>query len=259
VTTWDPDQYLRFALERERPFDELVARVRTDEPRLVADLGCGPGTATVRLLDRWRQARVLGVDSSEAMIAEARQRSRPGRLDFAVGDVRDWQPAEALDVIVSNALLQWVPGHAELLASWAGWLAPGGTLAFQVPANFEEPIHKVLRALATSGRWSIPADGLRRDRPVLEPAGYLARLLGLGLDADVWETTYLQVLTGPDAVLSWARGTALRPVLSTLDPSEVASFEEAYGAALREAYPRDGSGRTVLPFRRIFAVGRRPT
>jgi trans-aconitate 2-methyltransferase len=258
MTTWDPAQYLRFADHRERPFDELVARIPTREARRVVDLGCGPGTATVRLLDRWWGADVVGVDSSPAMIERAAALSVPGRLTFEVGDVRTWSPPAPVDVIVCNAVLQWIPGHVDLLPDLLGAVAPGGTLAFQVPANFDTPIHTGLRALATSGRWTIPTEGLLRADPVLEPDGYLRRVLALDAVADVWETTYLQVLTGPDPVLQWARGTALRPVLDVLDPDEIRDFEAEYGAVLRRAYPADAAGRTVLPFRRIFVVAHRP-
>jgi trans-aconitate 2-methyltransferase len=254
TVTWDPGQYLRFADYRERPFDELVARVGVDSPRLVVDLGCGPGTTTARIGDRWPSARIVGVDSSPEMIERATSLARPGQLSFEPGDVRSWQPQEPVSVIVCNAVLQWVPEHVELLPRFIEWLEPGGVLAFQVPANFDVPIHTELRRLATSGRWSIPTDGLLRDAPVLMPAGYLDRLQAAGADADVWETTYLQVLRGQDAVLEWARGTALRPVLSVLDAEEAASFEEAYRTALRVAYPLDPAGRSVLPYRRIFAV-----
>lgn len=255
TTTWDPGQYLRFAAQRQRPFEELVARVPLDTPAAVVDLGCGPGTATATLADRWPGARVVGLDSSPEMIAEARPLSRPGRLEFVAGDVRQWAPDGPVDLVLSNALLQWVPGHADLLERFAGWLAPGGVLAFQVPANFETPVHTELRRLAGSGRWPVPLTGLLRDAPVLTAGGYLKRLQAIGLAADVWETTYYQVLTGPDPVLEWARGTALRPVLGALQPEAAAEFEQEYAAALRIAYPQDAAGRSVLPFRRIFAVG----
>jgi trans-aconitate 2-methyltransferase len=258
MTTWDPAQYLRFAGHRERPFDELVARVPLDAAAHVVDLGCGPGTATARLLDRWPAALVVGIDSSQDMIERAEARAIPGRLAFELGDLRTWSPAEPVDVIVSNAALQWVPCHADLLADLFDALRPGGALAFQVPANFDAPMHTELRALAGSGRWSIPPGPLLPADAVLAPAEYLRRLLDLGAAADVWETTYQQVLTGPDAVLEWARGTALRPVLSALPPEEAAAFEAEYGASLRAAYPVDSASRTLLPFRRIFAVALRP-
>jgi trans-aconitate 2-methyltransferase len=254
TVTWDPEQYLRFADYRERPYDELVARVRSDSPSLVVDLGCGPGTATARLSDRWPDALVVGVDSSPEMIERAATLSRGDRLEFHIGDVHRWEPSAPVDVIVCNAVLQWVPGHAELLPRFVEWLRPGGALAFQVPANFDTPVHTELRRLATSGRWSIPTEGLLRERPVLTPLEYLARLQAAGTDADVWETTYLQVLPGEDAVLEWARGTALRPVLSVLGEAAAAHFEEEYRQVLRAAYPTDSAGRSVLPFRRIFAV-----
>jgi trans-aconitate 2-methyltransferase len=258
MTTWDPAQYLRFATYRERPFDELVARIAAGGARRIVDLGCGPGTATVRLGVRWPAAEIVGIDSSPAMIERAVAVAIPGRLRFELGDVRTWSPPEPVDVIVSNATLQWIPGHEDLLAGFLSALSPGGSLAFSVPANFDSPIHTELQALVSSGRWARPAEGVLGTDAVLPPAGYLTRLQALGAEADVWETTYQQVLVGPDAVLEWARGTALRPVLSVLVPEERAEFEAEYGAALRAAYPTDADGRTVLPFRRIFAVARRP-
>ena len=258
MTTWDPAQYLRFSDQRERPFDELVARIPAVDPGLVVDLGCGPGTTTVRLTGRWPAAEIVGVDSSPAMIERAAILALPGRLRFELGDLRTWSPPGPVDVIVCNAVLQWVPGHADLLSRLVESLTPGGALAFAVPANFETPIHTELRRLVASGRGTVPTDGVLRGDAVLSAAAYLERLLALGVEADVWETTYLHLLTGPDAVLQWARGTALRPVLSALPPEERARFEADYGAALRVAYPPDAEGRTVLPFRRIFAVARRP-
>ena len=262
MPTWDPTQYLRFAGYRERPYDELVARIPLVSPRRVVDLGCGPGTVTAGLADRWPSADIVGVDSSPAMIDRAAAMVVAGRVRFELGDVRTWSSPQPVDVIVSNAVLHWVPGHADLLAGLLDALTPGGALAFQVPANFEAPIHTALRSLVRSGDWGVAWDAvsgavLGADA-VLTPAGYLERLLALGADADVWETTYSQVLTGPDPVLEWARGTALRPVLDMLAPPGRASFEAAYAAALRTAYPADARGRTVLPFRRIFAVARRP-
>ena len=254
---WDPARYSAFAGERERPFAELVARVRTRDARSVVDLGCGPGTATVQLLERWPAARVVGVDSSPAMLARAARVARAPRLCFEQADLTTWEPDEPPDVVVANAVLQWVPDHVEVIGRFAALLAPGGSLALAVPGNFGAPSHTCMRQLAASGRWPVPA-GLLRESPVLEPAGYLSVLTGLGLDADVWETTYLHVLTGPDPVLDWVRGTALRPLLAVLGDRDAASFEAEYAAALREAYPPDPAGRSVLPFRRIFAVGLRP-
>ncbi|RBY74295.1 trans-aconitate 2-methyltransferase [Geodermatophilus sp. TF02-6] len=253
---WDPAGYLRFADERARPFTDLLARVGAREPLVVVDLGCGEGALTASLAARWPGARVTGVDSSPDMLAAAAAHAVPGRVEFVAGDVRDWQPGAPVDVLVTNAVLHWVPGHAELLRRWAGRLAPGGWLALQVPGNGRAPTHALLADLCRSPRWAgLLADAAPAADAVLDPAGYLEVLTGEGLAVDAWETTYLHVLSGDDPVLGWVRSTVLRPVLARLDADDAAELTAEYAAALREAYPPRVDGTTLLPFRRVFAVG----
>lgn len=286
---WDPAQYGRYADERGRPFADLLARVGARAPRRVVDLGCGTGTVTALLAARWPDALVEGVDSSPEMIARAT--SVPG-VAFGVGDVREWTMPADCDVLISNATLQWVAGHDALLRSWARALPPRGWLAFQVPGNFAAPSHALLRSLASSPRWAALLDGvLRHEDAVLPPASYAELLQSCGLAVDVWETTYLHVLSGADPVLEWMRGTGLRPVLAALAgvrsphpvptsgagfpspggeswsdgggsgtdaaASAADAFETEYRALLREAYPAGGHG-TLFPFRRVFAVAHKP-
>ncbi len=250
---WDPDQYLAFADERSRPFYDLVGRVGAPSPDYVVDLGCGPGNLTSSLADRWPRAEILGVDSSAEMIAAASARpARPG-LSFRLGDVRDWRPDREVDVIVSNAVLQWVPGHVELLPGWAAALAPGGWLAFQLPGNFDQPSHAILRELSQSAKWRDRLSAVQLNRQAADPAEYLDVLARLGLAVDAWETTYLHVLPGEDAVTQWYKGTGLRPVLAALEPADAAEFISDYSEQVRRAYPAAPYG-TVLPFRRVFVV-----
>jgi trans-aconitate 2-methyltransferase len=254
---WDPVQYGRFADERGRPFTELVDRVRLDSPARVVDLGCGPGSLTRTLADRWPDAMITGVDSSADMIETAGQYAIPGKLDFVHADVREWQPAAPVDVTVSNALLQWVPDHLGMLADLAGWLAPGGALAFQVPDNFADPSHTTIRDLRRSEKWRDRlGEGADRTVAVERPRAYLDALGAAGLVPDVWQTTYLHLLPGDDAVLEWVKGTALRPVLDALagDAAATAAFLAECGDRLRAAYPPGPYG-TVFEFRRTFAVG----
>jgi trans-aconitate 2-methyltransferase len=247
---WDPTQYARFADHRSRPFFELTARIGAEEPARVVDLGCGSGELTVTLAQRWPGATVTGIDSSPEMIARAPAQAG---VDFAVGDATDFDAA-GLDVLVSNAMLQWVPEHLALLARWARQLAPEGWLAFQVPANFDAPSHRLMRELAQSRAWRARLDGvLRHGDAVATPAEYLDLLAGQGLDVDAWQTTYEQVLTGEDPVLEWVRGTGLRPVLAALSDRDGARFSDEYAAALREAYPARPYG-TVFGFARTFVV-----
>lgn len=254
---WDAAVYQRFGDERGRPFDDLVARVHADAPARVVDLGCGPGDRTATLLARWPTARITGVDSSAEMVAAARDHELPGRLSFVQGDVREWTAHEPVDVLVCNATLQWVHEHLEVLPRLVDALAPEGWLAFQVPGNFAAPSHVLLSELRRSARWSARVGaGADRSHAVHEPTTYLDTLAGLGLRVDAWETTYLHLLPGPDAVLEWTRGTALRPVLAALDDDEQAEFVDEYAERLRSAYPARPHG-AVLPFRRIFVVAHR--
>lgn len=259
---WDPTQYQKYGDERSRPFVELLARVGvarfgTPDPAYVVDLGCGPGSLTRLLADRWTSAQVLGVDSSPEMIADARQHAIPSRLAFVEGDIAGWQPAQPVDVLVANAALHWVPDHVDLFPRFADALSPGGTFAFQVPDNFTEPSHTLLLDLRSSPRWrDLLGEGADRTAGVERPQHYLEALVAAGFEADVWQTEYLHVLPGEDAVLEWVKGTALRPVLSRLDGPDRAEFLAAYGAALRATYPPQPFG-TVFPFRRTFAVARR--
>ncbi|MGW2639416.1 trans-aconitate 2-methyltransferase [Streptomyces sp. NPDC001348] len=263
---WDPAQYLRHAGHRARPFADLLARVPDlpGEPPRIADLGCGPGNVTAVLAERWPAARITGYDNSPEMLDKAHvDHAGPmaggGRLDFAPADARTWTPGEPHDLIVSNATLQWVPGHVERFADWVAALKPGGTFAFQVPGNFSAPSHRLMRSLAHSARWEDRlADVLRHGDAVLTPEEYLDRLTGLGCTADVWETTYIHLLPGEDPVLDWVKGTGLRPVLTALadDPEALEDFLAEYRTALREAYPAGPHG-TPFPFRRIFAVATR--
>jgi trans-aconitate 2-methyltransferase len=251
---WNPSTYLQFADERSRPFFELLARVDCDAPREVVDLGCGPGQLTASLADRWPSASVLGVDSSPDMI-EAARAHKGERVRFELADVGTWSPRAPVDVLVSNATLQWVPDHRALLPSLVSAITPGGWLAFQVPGNFDEPSHRLLREVAADPRFAAATSDITFPSSH-DPRVYLADLAALGCVVDAWETTYLHVLDGPDPVFRWISGTGARPVLQALDGALREEFVDDYKALLRDAYPADDHG-TVLRFRRIFCVARR--
>jgi trans-aconitate 2-methyltransferase len=248
---WDPDRYLTYADERGRPFVELLARVGAAAPATVVDLGCGPGNLTTLLRERWPDAVIRGLDSSPEMIAKAH--AVDPSITFEVADLRTWaRTADAVDVLVSNATLQWVPGHLDLLPDLVGRVRGGGWFAFQVPGNFDEPSHTIRTALAAEEPYAVHT----RDVAVPsshDPGVYLDRLTDLGCSVDAWETTYHHVLGGPDPVFTWVSGTGARPTLQALPDELRPAFEEEFRWRLRAAYP-ERDGRVVLPFRRIFVV-----
>jgi len=251
---WDPKTYMTFGAERTRPAAELLARVPDEAPGRVADLGCGPGNSTALLTARWPDAKVDGIDNSEEMLAEARNSGV--NAEWVLADVASWSPRENYDVIFSNAALQWVPGHRELLPRLMGFVAPGGTFAMQVPNNFDEPGHTLIRKAAVGKSWAHKFENVRDWWHVLAPSDYFDVMEGHAAALDIWETRYVQVLSGEDAVLAWMSGTGLRPFAAPLNESEKAEFLEIYGAGLRQAYPMRQSGVTLYPFRRLFFVAR---
>ncbi|MCJ1714129.1 methyltransferase domain-containing protein [Curtobacterium sp. VKM Ac-2922] len=256
---WDPTRYAAFQDERSRPFHDLVAQIGLEAPGRVVDLGCGPGALTATLAERWPSARVVGMDSSSEMLSDAAALAATHpNLSFELRAIEDWSPTAEDDVVVTNAALQWVPSHTSLLPGWLAAMRQGSWFAMQVPGNFDSPSHALMRSVAAEGPWASALDGVLRADPVLDAPGYLELFEDNGFAATAWETTYMQLLPGEDPVLTWVRGTGLRPALAALDAAEPSgeltrAFEAAYAEQLRRAYPRGRHG-TVFPFRRVFAV-----
>jgi trans-aconitate 2-methyltransferase len=249
---WDPDIYLAFADQRARPFYDLLSRVGAERPRRVVDLGCGPGNLTLQLARRWPDAVVEAVDSSTEMVAAARERG----IDATLGDLRDWKPRRDTDVVLSNAVVHWVPEHAELMVRWAGQLGAGSWIAVQMPANFETPSHAVVRAVARRESFAKTLRDIpfRVGEVVHSPARYAELLIDAGCTVDAWETTYLHQLTGEHPVLDWITGTALLPVRERLTEEEWQQFRQELIPLLADAYPPRPDGTTFFPFRRVFVV-----
>jgi len=260
---WDAQQYLRFGGERARPFFDLIARIGAAEPGYVADLGCGPGNLTHVLARRWPGAEVIGVDNSAEMIAATASEVEGGGPRFELADIRDWRPARPPDVLVCNAVLQWVPGHNDLLLRWADLLAPGGWLAFQLPGNFDQPSQAIVRELAGSARWRPLLTGVTLNRQAGDPEEYAELLARPGDEVDAWATSYVHILQSPGdgaahPVVEWVKGSALRPVLAALDAEQGEAFLAEYEERVRLAYEPRTFG-TMFSFRRVFTVLHRRT
>ena len=251
---WDPTQYLRFANHRARPGLELIARIPDVGASEIVDLGCGTGNLTAMLADRWPEASVRGLDSSDSMIERARA-DHPG-IDFTVEDIEGWEPSSAVDVLYSNATLHWLDDHSVLFPRLFGYVATGGVMAVQMPDNWQAPTHRVPADVLDGGGWPEAASAaLMRDR-LASVDDYAVWLTGA--EVDMWRTTYYQRLEGPDPVWEWVTGSLLRPVLAELDGEDAARFEALCKERYRSAYPPGSDGITSLAFSRLFIVARKP-
>jgi trans-aconitate 2-methyltransferase len=249
---WNPQQYLKFSQPRLRPALDLLARIDVTSPRRIYDLGCGTGNITRMLAERWPSARVTGVDDSSEMLARASAESK--HVEWVQESLADWRPDEPAGLIYSNAALHWLPDHATLFPRLIDALAPGGTLAVQMPRNFLAPSHTLIHETARAGAWLGKLEHLIVPAPVSDPQVYYSMLHEHASSLDIWETEYLHVLEGKDAVKEWTKGTWLKRFLDALEEPQRSEFESEYARRVGAAYPPLANGETLLPFRRLFLV-----
>ena len=256
--SWDPGQYLKFSDHRLRPALDLMGRMPLERPGLIYDLGCGSGNVTRLLAERWPDASVIGVDNSPEMLAQAA--ASPSQIQWQHGDLADWQPSEPPAALYSNAAIQWVPDHDELIPRLWSALPPGGCLAIQAPLSWDMPSHRIMRAtLDDCGPDGAPVGSAELRAAVgnrwVQDADFYYNLLSPdAAHLDVWTTEYQHVLRGPDAVLEWVTGTGLRPILNGLSDAERPRYLDEYRRRLNQQYPRRPDGATLYPFRRLFFV-----
>jgi trans-aconitate 2-methyltransferase len=255
--SWSAHQYVAFEDERTRPVRDLVAAIPNEIARSAVDIGCGPGNSTEVLLARYAGASVTGLDSSQDMVDAACKRLPD--VQFRVADIGAWDGAGPYDVILANAVLQWLPDHASLFPALVSRLAPGGTLAVQMPDNLDEPAHRLMRQVAAESPWADKLAGASKARAERAPAQWYYELLRpLCQRVDVWLTTYYHPLAGgPAAVVEWFKGSGLRPFLQPLDEAERAAYLARYQTEIAKAYPPLPDGSVLLPFPRLFIVATR--
>ena len=250
--SWSAKQYVAFEEERTRPVRDLLAALPPIDARSVIDLGCGPGNSTEELAARYRQARTSGIDSSPDMIAAAR--ARLPDIRFAVQDLQTWDDPGPFDVILANAVLQWVPEHETLLPALLAKLSTGGALAVQMPDNLGESAHRMMREIAAAGPWAAKLSNASQARASLpRPERYYSLLKPLCTKVDIWRTTYFHSLPGgAKAVVEWFKGSGLRPFLEPLSSEERGAYLERYTAEISKICLPLADGGVLLPFPRVF-------
>ena len=252
TSDWNATLYLNFGNERLRPALDLLAQIPADDPKLVYDLGCGPGNVTVYLKQRWPNAKIVGVDSSADMLQKARATGQD--IEWVQADLNTWTPEAPADVVYTNATLQWLGDHPTLFPRLLEGVKPGGVMAVQIPNNFGEPSHTCIADAVRQSPWRERLEPYLQGRPVLAPSAYYGILRPLVTRLNLWETTYHQQLEGEDPVVTWTMSTVLRPLLDQLDKAEGAALVEDYRQRVRRAYPPHDDGTTILPFKRIFMI-----
>ena len=255
VFTWDPKTYLKFGDQRTRPAMDLLARIQLDEPKVIYDLGCGPGNSTRLLRERWPEADITGVDLSADMLAQAEQM----KLDIAweQADLATWTPGATPDLIFSNAALHWLDSHDALFARLSDTLAPQGQLAVQMPRNFTAASHTIIHQVIECGPWADRLRGVRDINPVDRPEDYYGYLAAFSDQIDIWETEYTHILEGENPVFDWLQGSALAPYLELLPDAMAPDFRKECKNKFAQVYRRREDGITLFPFRRLFMVAQK--
>lgn len=253
MSDWDSVQYLKFKNERTQPALDLANRVNVEKPTKIIDIGCGPGNSTEILRRRYPDAKILGIDSSENMIAAARKRYSD--IEFQLCDAgRELDSIkEKFDIVFSNACIQWIPEHKTLLRNMMSLLKEGGAMAVQIPMNYDEPIHRIILQTAASEKWSGKFSE-KRAFYNLSPGGYFDVLSEISSGLSMWQTTYFHIMNSHEDIMEWYRATGMRPYLNALSDSDKAEFESDVKREIIKAYPEQKNGKIIFRFPRLFFI-----
>lgn len=255
MPSWDKDLYYRFRSQRTQPSIDLVARIPHQRPQQVVDLGCGAGNSTAVLRNRWPDASIVGVDNSEEMLQAARQSDDP--TEWVLADIASWQPDREFDIVFSNAALQWLPDHRSLIPRLFGFVGEQGVLAVQMPDHYDSALYRVLIEVSLDPRWSPRMENARHSLTRHTVSFYYDLLSGLTDRFEIWTTEYHHELQSHQDILTFHRGTGMRPYLEVLSADETEHFEQLVLDGYRGAFPLQANGRVLFPFRRLFFMAHR--
>jgi trans-aconitate 2-methyltransferase len=270
---WSATQYLKFNNERTRAVYDLVAQIQphitSPNPRIY-DLGCGPGNSTKVLLDAFSSARITGMDSSPDMLEKANATfSDKEAVDFVTGDLSTFKVEDKADVIFSNAVFHWLRSTERIptLVRFFSSLEKGGVLAIQVPDNYHESSHRMMRETASqsSKPWSDDfsstnigdvSDPTRPDLdPIEPPSAFYNALIPHASHVNIWRTNYMHVLKDAGAIVEWVKGTGLQPYLNRIEGEDAKqAFLEEYERGLKKEYPELEDEKVLLGYPRLFVV-----
>jgi trans-aconitate 2-methyltransferase len=254
---WSVEQYAKFEGERNRPVRDLLAQVPATTVKRAADIGCGPGNSTEILYAHFPEAAITAIDTSTEMIEAARKRLPD--INFEMASIQEWSHPGPFNLILASAALHWVPNHDSLLPALIAKLAPGGSLAVQIPDNLDEPVHRVMREIAADGPWAEKLTQASKAGANRHSPEWYHRVLHRSADnVNIWRTIYYHALSGGATdITEWFKGTGLRPFLDPLDENERRSFLHRFQESMVAAYPGMPDGSVLLPFPRLFFIATR--
>ena len=256
MSNWNAAHYLKYGDERTRAAADLAARIKLDTPNRIVDLGCGPGNSTQILRTRWPESDLVGIDNSSEMIETAIE-SFPEQNWF-LADASTWVPANPIDLVYSNAALQWLPNHEALMPRLFSMIAPGGALAFQIPSSTYATVRKLIHEISCDSAWTERMNGPRNALTMQHPSFYYDALVANAAQMDIWETEYNHVLESKDSIVDWIASTGLRPFLAALDDDdERNAFLTQLRRRVSGAYESRADGKVLYPFRRLFVIAYR--
>jgi trans-aconitate 2-methyltransferase len=253
---WNPDLYLKYNRERLQPSIDLVSRITVDRPDTIIDIGCGPGNSTQILVQRWPEARIVGIDNSPSMIEKAKK-DYP-RQEWMLCDAGKDEIPGKFDIVFSNATIQWIPDHENVLKKFYNLLNENGLIAVQIPMFWDMPIGKSIAGIAESHRWSLSTKGVKELFTIHNYHFYYDHLSVLFKMVDIWETHYMHSMESHTSILEMIRSTGMKPFLERLeDEKDREDFEELVLKKIISDYPLQADGKVIFPFKRLFFVAKK--
>lgn len=252
---WNPDLYLKFDKERTQPSIDLVSRITIHKPSRIIDIGCGPGNSTQILVQKWPDSMIIGVDNSPAMIEKAKK-------DYPD---QNWQILDAgkdkfegdYDLVFSNATIQWIPDHVNLLKKFHQLLSEKGIIAVQIPLFWDMPLGKAILNIAANSRWNSVTKEVTALFTIHDYPFYYDNLSELYHSIDIWESNYIHILDSQYSILEMIRSTGLRPFLDRLaSDTDKKDFEDMVLKEIRKDYPLQKDGKVLFPFKRLFFIAK---
>jgi trans-aconitate 2-methyltransferase len=238
---WNAAAYQRVSDPQFAWGRKVLDRIALRGDEVALDVGCGTGRLTALLAERLPRGRVVALDRSENMVAEARARLAPtfgDRVAFRAGDALAIADEGAFDLIFSTATFHWILDQDRLYQVLGRALRPGGRLVAQCGGlgnlrDLRERSERLLRSAAYAGYF----EGWEHPWYYAAPDATAARLRASGFgEIEVWLSDAPTPFAGRDAFAEFLRAVVLRVHVARL-PEE--GLREAFVAEIVEQASRD--------------------